>query len=56
MAKFDAPMSLVDQNLCVRGVKGFRVADCSMVPTFQRGHTQMPGISNLPDLACCRIM
>jgi len=56
MAKFDAPMSVVDQNLYVRGVKGFRVADRSMVPTFHSGHTQVPGISNLPDLACCCIM
>lgn len=38
----DDPMAVVDQNLCVYGVKGLRVIDCSIMPTLHSGHTQMP--------------
>jgi len=32
----------VDPKLRVKGVKGLRVADCSIMPTLHSGHTQMP--------------
>lgn len=35
-------MAVVDGRLRVRGVKGLRVADCSIMPTLNGGHTQMP--------------
>ena len=35
-------MAVVDSKLNVRGVKGLRVADCSVMPTIHSGHTQMP--------------
>jgi len=42
MGKADDPMAVVDQFLCVRGVKDLRVVDCSIMPTLMSGHTQMP--------------
>lgn len=36
------PMSVVDEKLLVRGVRGLRVADVSIMPTLHGGHTQMP--------------
>lgn len=33
---------VVDQNLCVKGVKSLRVVDVSIMPTLHGGHTQMP--------------
>lgn len=36
------PNTVVDDKLCVRGVKCLRVADCSIMPTLNGGHTQMP--------------
>ena len=42
MGKASDPMSVVDEKLAVRGVKGLRVADCSIMPTLHGGHTQMP--------------
>lgn len=42
MGKPDDPMAVVDQYLCVRGVKGLRVIDCSIMPLLMSGHTQMP--------------
>lgn len=38
----DNPDAVVDEKLQVRGVKGLRVADCSIMPTVNNGHTQMP--------------
>ncbi|KAH6643454.1 GMC oxidoreductase [Truncatella angustata] len=42
MGKADNPAAVVDEKLRVRGVKGLRVADCSIIPTLHGGHTQMP--------------
>ncbi|KAK3111052.1 hypothetical protein LTR53_014068 [Teratosphaeriaceae sp. CCFEE 6253] len=42
LGKADDPMAVVDQFLNVRGVKGLRVVDCSIMPTLMSGHTQMP--------------
>lgn len=42
MGKLDNPASVVDEKLFVKGVKGLRVADCSIMPTLHGGHTQMP--------------
>lgn len=42
MGKSDDPAAVVDEKLCVRGVKGLRVADCSIMPILHGGHTQMP--------------
>ena len=36
--------SVVDPELRVRGVKGLRVADASVMPTVIRGHTNAPAI------------
>lgn len=38
----DDKMSVVDEKLFVRGVRGLRVADCSIMPLVHSGHTQMP--------------
>ncbi|KAL2823776.1 hypothetical protein BDW59DRAFT_148322 [Aspergillus cavernicola] len=34
--------AVLDNKLRVRGVKGLRVADCSVMPSLHGGHTQMP--------------
>jgi choline dehydrogenase-like flavoprotein len=36
------PMAVLDHELRVRGVKGLRVADTSIMPLLNQGHTQMP--------------
>ena len=36
--------SVVDPQLRVRGVRGLRVADASVMPTIIRGHTKAPAI------------
>ncbi len=36
--------SVVDPQLRVRGVRGLRVADASVMPTVIRGHTNAPAI------------
>ncbi|KAH6894371.1 hypothetical protein B0T10DRAFT_250630 [Thelonectria olida] len=36
------PQAVVDSKLRVIGVKGLRVADCSIMPLLNNGHTQMP--------------
>lgn len=35
-------MAVLDSNLRVRGVNGLRVADTSIMPLLNQGHTQMP--------------
>ncbi|KAI9726285.1 MAG: hypothetical protein M1828_001558 [Chrysothrix sp. TS-e1954] len=42
MGKQGDPMAVVDAQLKVRGVKGLRVADTSVMPLLNQGHTQMP--------------
>jgi choline dehydrogenase-like flavoprotein len=36
------PMAVVDEKLCVRGVSGVRVVDCSIMPDQVSGHTHGP--------------
>ncbi|KAE8448655.1 hypothetical protein EG329_009080 [Mollisiaceae sp. DMI_Dod_QoI] len=50
------PMAVLDAELRVRGVQGLRVADTSVMPRLNQGHTQMPayaiaGDVNLKDIA-----
>ncbi|CZT52963.1 probable glucose dehydrogenase precursor short protein] [Rhynchosporium secalis] len=42
MGTNDDPMAVLDAELRVRGVKGLRVADTSVMPLLNQGHTQMP--------------
>ncbi|PMD15473.1 GMC oxidoreductase [Hyaloscypha hepaticicola] len=42
MGTNDDPMAVLDSELRVRGVKGLRVADTSVMPLLNQGHTQMP--------------
>lgn len=42
MGKGNDPLSVVDEKLRVRGVRGLRIADTSIMPTLNQGHTQMP--------------
>ena len=42
MGSDDDDMAVVDSKLRVKGVKGLRVTDCSIMPTIHSGHTQMP--------------
>jgi len=35
-------MAVVDEELCVRGVSGVRVVDCSIMPDQVSGHTNGP--------------
>ena len=35
-------MAVLDAELRVRGVRGLRVADNSVMPSSNQGHTQMP--------------
>ena len=37
-------MAVVDAHLKVRGIKGLRVADCSIMPTITSGNTNAPAI------------
>jgi choline dehydrogenase-like flavoprotein len=41
MGKDDDPTAVLDNRLRVRGVKGLRVADVSVAPLLNNGHTQM---------------
>lgn len=42
MGTLSDSMSVVDEKLLVKGVRGLRVADVSIMPTLHGGHTQMP--------------
>jgi choline dehydrogenase-like flavoprotein len=42
MGREDDAAAVVDKRLRVFGVKGLRVADCSIMPSLNGGHTQMP--------------
>ena len=42
MGKRDDPLAVLDEELRVRGLKGLRVADVSVMPSLNSGHTQMP--------------
>ncbi|MEM7017357.1 MAG: GMC family oxidoreductase N-terminal domain-containing protein [Pseudomonadota bacterium] len=42
MGKADDPMAVVDSHLRVRGVKGLRVVDASVMPTITSGNTNSP--------------
>ncbi|KIW56986.1 hypothetical protein PV05_05593 [Exophiala xenobiotica] len=42
MGQADDKAAVLDEKLQVRGVKGLRVADCSVMPILHGGHTQMP--------------
>lgn len=45
MGRSGDKMAVLDEKLRVRGVRGLRVADASVMPTLHGGHTQMPGKS-----------
>jgi choline dehydrogenase-like flavoprotein len=42
MGKLSDDRTVVDEKLCVNGVKGLRIADVSIMPILHGGHTQMP--------------
>ncbi len=42
MGTDDDPMAVLDPELRVRGVKGLRIVDTSVMPLLNQGHTQMP--------------
>lgn len=42
MGKASDPMAVLDEELRVRGVRNLRVADTSVMPLLNQGHTQMP--------------
>ncbi|KAF4304074.1 putative gmc oxidoreductase protein [Botryosphaeria dothidea] len=42
MGMDDDPLAVLDKRLRVRGVERLRVADCSVMPLMNQGHTQMP--------------
>ena len=42
MGRSSDPTAVLDEKLRVRGVKGLRVADASVMPSLHGGHTQMP--------------
>jgi choline dehydrogenase-like flavoprotein len=42
MGHDDDPMAVLDAKLRVRGVSNLRVADVSVMPTLNNGHTQWP--------------
>jgi choline dehydrogenase len=38
------PMAVVDDRLCVHGIAGLRVVDCSIMPTLTSGNTHAPAV------------
>lgn len=44
MGNVEDPMTVVDPNLCVKGIKGLRVVDASVMPTLIGGNTNAPTI------------
>ena len=42
MGRDDDPAAVVDARLRVRGVRGLRVADASVMPTITSGNTNSP--------------
>ncbi len=42
MGRLDDPMAVVDAQLRVRGIKGLRIADASVMPTITSGNTNSP--------------
>jgi choline dehydrogenase-like flavoprotein len=42
MGSVDDRMAVLDHELRVRGVQNLRVADISIMPLLNQGHTQMP--------------
>lgn len=42
MGKSDDNLAVLDEKLRVRGVQRLRVADVSVMPVVNNGHTQMP--------------
>jgi choline dehydrogenase-like flavoprotein len=44
MGRADDPTTVVDEKLCVKGVKGLRVIDASVMPTLIGGNTNAPTI------------
>ncbi|PLB43315.1 choline dehydrogenase [Aspergillus steynii IBT 23096] len=42
MGRITDPLAVVDEKLRVKGIKNLRVADCSIMPGLNSGHTQMP--------------
>jgi choline dehydrogenase-like flavoprotein len=42
MGKASDPNVVLNEKLIVKGVKGLRVVDCSIMPKMNNGHTQMP--------------
>lgn len=42
MGRADDEMAVLDEKLQVRGIRGLRVADTSVMPLLNQGHTQMP--------------
>ncbi|KAF6826333.1 gmc oxidoreductase [Colletotrichum musicola] len=49
LGREDDPMAVLDGEARVYGIRGLRIADCSIMPTLHSGHTQMPayGIGEL---------
>lgn len=42
MGPAEDPLAVLDERLRVRGLKGLRVADVSIMPLLNSGHTQAP--------------